>query len=497
MEGGREVLADTLGLDQGAKLPRPLYRRLRLAEQQLQSMRGTGLLTPEEEDFLAAFHLPDVASFPSAYRVRKAGVFSSRRLYVLWGLVPEQARATPTITIGWGDAAEAGAGSGGDSMAGGQSSGVTDQGQGQVVYDDSLGWPKWLEWLVVALGVGLLLFALWLILSLLPQGCEVFRNEERPVKPAASIPGQDQEQALRESIDKLRKNIAPQAEGRDPRRLRLHALERALAQREEASRDKKSAEDAANAARAAEARSKETGRADDVAQAIELQKAADAKKREADESAAAAGRAFVSPQEQLRREELAQNERLKEALRQAEKAKQDADASGLADDRAKAQKLRDEAESAQRSLPGLPLSPGAEKDARSSLYVTPKSSGQSGEVVVRRFKDDELVPKKGIKLHLEADGNGRKDFKVKGWAFGVSSMIESERLEGFVPVGSGLSIDTPLDLYFVYRDDDGLMREDSASFVITGDIEFRLSLDIERAAENPPAAPAVNPRPGA
>ncbi len=76
-------------------------------------------------------------------------------------------------------------------------------------------------------------------------------------------------------------------------------------------------------------------------------------------------------------------------------------------------------------------------------------------------------------------------------------MIEEERLEGFVPVGPGLSIDTPLDLYFEYRGDDGQMHEDYAPFVITGDIEFRLSLEIEHADENPPPPPTAKPNPGA
>ena len=76
-------------------------------------------------------------------------------------------------------------------------------------------------------------------------------------------------------------------------------------------------------------------------------------------------------------------------------------------------------------------------------------------------------------------------------------MIEAERLEGFVPVGPGLSIDTPLDLYFEYRGDDGQMHEDCAPFVITGDIEFSLSLEIQRADENPPPAPTTKPKLGA
>lgn len=497
MEGGREVLAQTRGLNEGARLPRASFLELKAAERELKAMIGRGILSEREEAFVAAFRLPDPKTFPSAYRVKKAGLFTGRKLYVLWGLVPEHPRVNPTISIELGGAVSSGLPNVGvASHSDGSPADLAAQSE-QELYDDSRGWPKWLETLVVLCGLALVLIALWLLLSLLPGGCEVFRDEERPVKAAVSVPEPDQEQELRESIEKFRKEITPQTDRRDPRRLRLYALERALAQREAAQRDMKSAEAAADEARKAEARSKETGRTEDVAKAMELQKAADAKKRLADESAAAAGRAFVSPQEQLRREELAQNERLKEALRQADKAEQHADASGLADDRAKAQKLRDEAESAQRSLPGLPLSPRAEKDARDKLYVTPKSSRQSGEVIVRRFKADELVAKKGIKLHLEADGNGRKDFKVKGWAFGVSSMIEEERMEGFVPVGPGLSIDTPLDLYFEYRGDDGQMHEDCAPFVITGDIEFRLSLEIEHAKEAPPPPPTAKINPGA
>lgn len=491
MEGGREVLAQTKGLNEGARLPRASFLKLKAAERELKAMIGRGILSEQEEAFLAAFRLPDPKAFPAAYRVKKAGLFTGRKLYVLWGLVPELPRVNPTISIELGGSVSSDSPHGGAAPHPDGSPAEEAAQSDQEFYDDSRGWPKWLEWLVAFLALAGVFVLLWLLFSMLSPGCEVSRDEGLPAKRVASL--SEQKKELGDSITELRREIPAQADERDPRRLRLRALERAQTQVAEAERDEKSADDAAEKARSAEARSKETGSEGDVAKAIELKKDADAKKREADKSTADAGRAILSPQEQLRRQELAQNERYKELSRQAEDAKKAADVSGLADDRTKAKDLQQEAESAKRSLPGLPLSPDAEKDARNKLYVTPKSSSQSGEVVVRRFKADELVAKKGIKLHLEADGNGRKDFKVKGWAFGVSSMIKTERLEYTVPVGPDLSIETPLDLYFEYRGADGQMHEDYAPFVISGEFEFRLKLDIERATVSPPPPEPAKP----
>jgi len=494
MEGGREILAETLGLDQGAKLPRSLYRRLRAAEQQLQAMRGTGRLTPEEEDFLAAFRLPDVAAFPSAYRVKKAGVFSSRRLYVLWGLVPEQARATPTIMIGWGDAADAGPGLAGNSMVDGQSSGITDGGQGQVVYDDSLGWPKWLEWLVVILGITLLLFILWFLFTLIAADLGV-RNDDAPLARKAPSSA-EQKHYLSEQVAELRKDIDERTPGQqpaaDPEVRRLYALERALETRKRAEVEEDAAQAAEEIATAAAKKAEASGLLNDEAEARMLRRQAEAKRAEALQADDLADRAYLYPQETLRKERLQQNKRFNDLSRQAEEAKKAADVSGRPDDVDKAKQLQAAADEALRGLSGSPLSAEQEREVRKEMFVTPKSSSQEGEIIVRRFSDDKLEPK-GIRLHLEADGNGRKDFKVRGWAFGLSQMIEKERLDYAFTIGPDLSVATPLDLYFEYRGDDGQMHEDCAPFVISGDLEFRLKLDIERATGSPPPPEPAKP----
>ena len=498
MEGGREILSDTLGLDQGAKMPRSLYRRLRLAEQQLQAMRGTGRLSPEEEDFLAAFLLPDVAAFPSAYRVRKAGVFSSRRLFVLWGLVPEQARATPTIMMGWGDAGEAVAGSAVDSPDVAQSSGVPDEGLGQAVYDDSLGWPKWLEWLVVILGISLVLFVLWLLFSMLVPALGLGDEDAALARKAPS--SAEQKHYLGQRVAELQKDISERTPGEqpaaDPEVRRLHALERALETRRQAEIKEEAARAAEAIATGAEQNAEASGLAKDEATARMLRGQAEAKRAEALKADDLADRAYLYPQETLRKETLRQNQRLNELSRQAEAAKKVAEASGRPEDAERARQLQAAAEEALRDLHGPPMSTDEERRARKEMFVTPKASGQEGEIIVRRAGEDKLE-EDGIRLHLEAEGNGRKDFKVKGWAFGLTPLIASEKLDHTFPVRPDLSVATPLDLYFEYRGEDGLMHEDCAPFVISGDLEFRLKLDIEPAAGSPPPPPTTKSTPGA
>ncbi len=487
MEAGCEVLSETQGLDKGAKLPRALYARLRKAEKEFQDLRLSGRLTPEEEEFLRAFRLPDVAAFPAAYRVKKAGMLSRRRLYVLWGLVPEPARAIPTIKIGGQAAAGSGFGETQGMPDDGRSPGLADDSQEQIAYDDSLGWPKWLEWLLFLLGIALVLFCLWVLLSLLSPGCEVATKDEVHLRVPPSSEAQRRE--LEGKIVELKKD--------DPDGRRLYALEHALAARKKAEAEKQAADAARRAAGEAERNAAASGKPDDAAQADRLRKEADAKAAAAKVDDEAADQAYLRPEETLRSDQLAQSERLKDLSRQAAEAEKKAKDSGSAEDVAKVESIRRETEAVRRSLPEPPLSPEAEREARNRLYVKPKASSQDGEVIVRRFKADELVPKKGIKLHLEAAANGRKDFKVLGWAFGLTPMIETERLEGFVPVGPGLSIETPLDLYFEYRGADGQMHEDCAPFVISGEIEFRLSLEIEHAKEAPPEQPIRKEVPGA
>jgi hypothetical protein len=333
-----------------------------------------------------------------------------------------------------------------------------------------------LELLVVMLGLAVIVFLLWFLFSLLAPGCEPSGNPEEEVKRAP--PADRRKAELKQRVDGIRRSLPEQGTGKPgadaTTPLKIYALEQSLAAQEEAELKQRQALVAEQAANAAEQKAKASGRAEDDSDAKALRKQAEAKKADAKSSEALAERAYQHPQEIIRLRELEQNERLKVLPRQSE-----------------------EAEALRRGNPALPLSPDKEKEARNRLYVAPKSSIAQGEVIVRRFKADELVAKKGIKLHLEADANGRKDFKVKGWAFGLSQMIETERLEGFVPVGPGLSVETPLDLYFEYRGEDGQMHEDCAPFVISGDIEFRLSLEIEHAKEAPPEQPIRNAGPGA
>lgn len=488
MEGGREVLADTLGLDQGAKLPRSLYRRLRLAEQELRAMRGSGRLTAEEEDFLTAFRLPDVATFPSAYRVRKAGVFSSRRLYVLWGLAPEEARAVPTIMIGGGNVHDA---VGGAPAGEARASGLADEGQGQVIYDDSMGWPKWLEWLVVILGVTLVLFILWLLISMLVP--DLGSDDDAPARARATPSSAEQKLDLNQRREELQKKIAERPSGRqsaaDPGLRRLHALESALEARRYAEIHDESARVAEEAARAAERKAEASGLGDDEAVAKRLRREAEARKAESMRADELADRAYLHPQETLRKEKLRQNKRFNDLAQQAEEAKKAAESSGRSEDVDRARQLQAAAEEARRSLPGPPLSPEEERGARREMFVSPKSSHRDGEIIVRRTGEDQLE-EDGVRLRLEAEGNGRRDFKVKGWAFGLSPMIERERLDHVFPIRPDLSIATPLDLYFEYRGDDGEMHEDCAPFVISGDLEFRLKLEIEPGNQSAPPPPA-------
>jgi hypothetical protein len=479
MEGGREVLSGTTGIDHGSRMPRASFQAVKEAEKNFKSLVGKGVLSEDEEAFIASFSLPDPRTFPSAYRVRKAGLFSRRRLFVLWGMVPESPRNDPVISIALGSSSVSNRsvyGESPDALASSDASELLDGSQDQLLYDDSRGWPKWLELLVVFCGLALILSVLWFLFSLLAPGCEVSSDSEAEVKKAPSAEHRKAE--IKERIAGARKGLPekgtgnPGADATTP--LKIYALEQSLAAQEEAELRQREALLAEQVANAAGQKAKASGRAEDDADAKALRKQAEAKKADAKSSEALAERAYQRPQETIRLRELEQNERLKVLPSQS-----------------------GEAEALRRGNPALPLPPDKEREARNRLYVAPKDSTQDGEIIVRRFKADELVARKGIKLHLEADANGRKDFKVNGWAFGLTPMIETERLEGFVPVGPDLSIETPLDLYFEYRGADGMIHEDCAPFVITGDIEFRLSLEIEHAKEAPAVEPVPQAKPGA
>ena len=137
---------------------------------------------------------------------------------------------------------------------------------------------------------------------------------------------------------------------------------------------------------------------------------------------------------------------------------------------------------------------GEYDDLNSKKFITPKNSAADGEVLVRRFKPDEIVPKGGLRLHMEAEANGRRDFRVKGWRLGLNPLIEKERLETFVPVGPDLDVDVPLDLSFEYRGRDGKIHEDTAPFTLEGDLAIIPRIKIKKYKESPPPKPEPIPK---
>jgi hypothetical protein len=104
-------------------------------------------------------------------------------------------------------------------------------------------------------------------------------------------------------------------------------------------------------------------------------------------------------------------------------------------------------------------------------------------------------------MYIEAEANGRREFKVKGWRLGISPLVESPRLEAEVPVGPDLDIDVPLDLSFEYRGSDGEIHQDTAPFTLEGQVDIVPRVKINKYKENsqtePKPAPKFNLKSGA
>lgn len=464
-EGGKDVLTCTLGLDQGVGLPRGLYLQLLKAESDFKRLIEHGALNERQAEFVRAFALPDPFAFPAAYRVRKAGVFSRKKLYILWGMVPEGPRKQPTIRMGGAYVPEP------DEETGvGASSGIGDLADGvpldapletgMVDYDEESEWPRWLQLLLWGLGFLLLLVILWLLFTLLLKSCTT--DEPNPVtnhnlhqhhsESTAAIPPIEKRKPLLEKrLDSLR--TEPDSEAVQDR---AAAIRDAIRRQDSA----KDADDAYRqseaAAEAAKRKADETRDSDDKTAAEDLRREADALKASSDVARKKADDAFRAPQEAKRLDDL---------------------------------------EGA---------SPEKRKELKSKFYVSPKNSSEEGEILVRRFLPDDIVPKKGLRLHLEADANGRRDFKIKGWRLGIGPLIEKDRFEEFVPVGPDLDVDVPLDLTFEYRGQDGEIHEDTAPFTLRGGLEIIPRIEIERYkedAQNPNSKPVpekkTDPRLGA
>jgi hypothetical protein len=192
-----------------------------------------------------------------------------------------------------------------------------------------------------------------------------------------------------------------------------------------------------------------------------------------------------------------------ELRKKADKLKKDAESAlGNAKDSAKSPQLKQELEALGEATPQERQKIEDEyEDLNSKHYVTPKNSPTEGEVLVRRFKPDQIVRGSGLRMHIEAEANGRREFKVKGWRLGIGPLIESPRLEADVPVGPDLDIDVPLDLSFEYRGSDGEIHEDTAPFTLEGDVDIVPRVKIKKYKENsqpkPKPAPNFDPKSGA
>lgn len=525
-ESGKDVLTDTLGLDQGAQLPRRLYLQLRKAEADFKRLADGGMLTEQQASFARAFVLPDPIGFPSAYRVRKAGVFSRKKLYVLWGMVPEIPRAQPTIRMGGtfvpGQGYEPSAGM----TSGGGEDGVTAPLEGTpepevVAYDDTSDWPRWLQLLLWLLGFLLLLAILWLLFSLLLSGCD--KESRDTIAPPYVLPKSESLSPVpsieerKEQLGRRLEDLQGDADSPDARE-RFKATEDALRRQDQAQQAEQAYEQSNRSAQAAEKKAADSNDPADRRAAAELRVEAEARKADAVAAEKKAEDAFRAPQETERQEKIdelglqkdvieAQKE-YREADANARKAQALADKSDNPSDREKASELKRKADSLKgkaddvlkraqqaakspeegRKLDSLKdASPDEQEkiakqreDLDSKRYVTPRNSPQEGEVLVRRFKPDEIVPKGGLRLHVEADANGRRDFKVKGWRLGLNPLVATERLEEFVPIGPDLDIDVPLDLSFEYRGRDGKMHEDTAPFTLEGDLKIVPRLEIRK-----------------
>ena len=440
-EGGKDVLTGTLGLDQGVGLPRGLYLQLRKAESDYKRLGDSGALTERQGEFVRAFSLPDPLEFPAAYRVRKAGVFSRKKLYVLWGMVPEGPRKQPTIRMGAACVPETFQEDGhdGSSDNGGHAESVPLDASSDLRktnYDEGSEWPRWLHLLFWLLGFLLLLAMLWFLFSPLRSCKESDSSKstaEHRAKHSDYIPPIEKRvPLLQRRIDEMRKEPDSQA-----LRERIEANKAAIKKQELAIDAADAHQRADKAAESARRKADESNNIDDRAEAERLRMKADALKSDSDAARRKADDSFRAPQEAKRLDDLKYDP------------------------------------------------PEEQKKWKSKFYVMPKNSSDEGEIMVRRFMPDEIVPKRGLRLHLEADANGRRDFRVIGWRLGIGPLIEKDRFEEFVPVGPELDVDVPLDLSFEYRGHDGEMHKDTAPFTLRGGIEIIPRIEIERYKENP------------
>lgn len=527
-EGGREVLTDSLGLDQGARLPRSLYLQLRQCEAEFRRLVDGRALTEQQVAFVRAFVLPDPVDFPAAYRIRKAGFFSRKKLYVLWGMVPEAPRAQPTIRMGGAFIPEQD-----HEQYASQSSIAADDGFSipmdgpaapeAVVYDEESEWPRWLQLLLWLLGFLLLLAILGLLLSLLLKGCEEEDHKSVAQVQQAVPPIEDRKERLKKRLEALQ-NDSGSIDSRD----RLRATENAFKRQEQALDADKAYQQADARAKDAEAKAADSNNPTDRKNAQDLRIESGTLKGEADVSQKKAEDAFRSPQETDRRDRLDKLELEKSVIdadqeyRQADSIAKGANSNNPADRRKaedlgkKAKELKGEADKVLKKAEDAVKSPEEKKkldalkditpdgrkkleeeydDLNSKKFITPKNSAADGEVLVRRFKPDEIVPKGGLRLHMEAEANGRRDFRVKGWRLGLNPLVEKERLETFVPVGPGLDVDVPLDLSFEYRGRDGKIHEDTAPFTLEGDVAIIPRVKINKHKESPQLKPKPEPVP--
>lgn len=528
-ESGKDVLTDTLGLDQGARLPRRLYLQLRQSVADFKRLADVGALTEQQAAFVRAFVLPDPICFPSAYRVRKAGIFSRKKLYVLWGMVPESPRAQPTIRMGGAFVPDQGYESSEGLLSGGGEDGVSASLEGSsepesIAYDDTSDWPRWLQLLLWLFGLLLLFAILWLLLSLLLSGCE---KEPQDTLPLSSVPSKSSPNNSVPSIEERKTQLGRRLEDLQmvpdstSARERFKATEDALKLQEQALQADQVYKQANRNAQDAEKKALDSNDPADRRAADELKAEAEARKADAVAAEKKAEDAFRAPQETARQEKAEvlgmqadvidadkaykrADALANEAQTKADKSNHPADKQKAAELKSKAAELKDKADDTLKRAQDAIKSPeerrnldalrDASQDAQekiakqledlnSKLYVTPKNTPQEGEVLVRRFKPDEIVPRGGLRLHVEADANGRRDFKVKGWRLGLSPFVATERLEEFVPIGPDLDIDVPLDLSFEYRGRDGKIHEDTAPFTLQGDLTIVPRVKIRKFKE--------------
>ncbi len=529
-ERGKDVLTGTRGLDQGARLPRNLYRRLCVASDRFRRRLEAMELNESHKGFVRAFALPDPRVFPAAYRVRQPGLFSRKKLYVLWGMVPENPRAQPTLRMGADYVPDQGSGRFADQSSEETAIPVRDgglTGPEDVAYDEESEWPRWIQLLMWILGFLILLAALGLFVSLLLVGCE---DDSRPVANQARLPVP----APEERIAELKKQQKVLSENPDSpvSRERAAAVEKALRRQEQAlEADRALAEAQARA----EAAAKKAGISDNPADkkhADELKQNAEALKQENDVAQRTAEESFRAPQEADRQERLEALELKREIIEaerehqaadtKADEAQAKADASGdpkakkaaeelrktadelkaeadaarsKARDSAKSPELRQELEALAEATPQERQKIEDEfEDLNSKLYVTPKGSPAEGEVLVRRFKPDQIVRGSGLRMYIEAEANGRREFKVKGWRLGIGPLVESQRLEADVPVGPDLDIEVPLDLSFEYRGSDGEIHQDTAPFTLEGEVDIVPRVKISRYKEKSQPEPKPAPK---